>query len=289
MAAKKKAAARAGAAKAEQRQKTKDEIFFRELAMVCNVTAALKAAGMVRQSRGIYERRSRDPEFRAQWDEAVGESYAMLELEMLARGRHGEDRPPPKTEAERRLRELTDKQAMNLLRMHKSQVKGRAASCAAADARREAARRAREKAGRDQPPARRHRVKAMRLSKFALLGDAERALCLSIAERVALLPVKERRRLLGGLSEEKLVEFVARWMIWARPGQLPPDGDWRTWLLLAGRGFGKTRAGAEWVSSWPRRRGFGSPSSGRPRTRCARVMVEGESGLLACARDDMRP
>src|SRR3546814_13702103 len=37
------------------------------------------------------------------------------------------------------------------------------------------------------------------------------------------------------------------WRFWARPEQQPPEGDWRTWLILAGRGFGKTRTGAEWV------------------------------------------
>ena len=50
------------------------------------------------------------------------------------------------------------------------------------------------------------------------------------------------------------------WPAWSRPAQRAPDGDWRYWLILAGRGFGKTRAGAEWVraqaaSCWgPRRR-----------------------------------
>ena len=37
------------------------------------------------------------------------------------------------------------------------------------------------------------------------------------------------------------------WRLWARADQLPPDGDWRSWLLLGGRGSGKTRCGAEWV------------------------------------------
>lgn len=40
-------------------------------------------------------------------------------------------------------------------------------------------------------------------------------------------------------------EFSWEW--WARPSQLPPAGNWSTWLILAGRGFGKTRTGAEWV------------------------------------------
>lgn len=38
------------------------------------------------------------------------------------------------------------------------------------------------------------------------------------------------------------------WLIQARDAQLPPSGDWRVWLILGGRGSGKTRAGAEWVS-----------------------------------------
>lgn len=69
------------------------------------------------------------------------------------------------------------------------------------------------------------------------------------------------------------------------PGQLPPSGDWRTWLITAGRGFGKTRAGAEWVLSLTRT---------HPAIRIAlvaatvdearRIMVEGPSGLLRLAR-----
>lgn len=103
----------------------KEKIFFHELAMVCNVTAALRAAGMLRQSRPVYERRKRDPEFRSAWDEAIGESYAMLELEMLERGRLGDKRPPPATKAEARLREIPTALGLQLLRLHRSQVKGR--------------------------------------------------------------------------------------------------------------------------------------------------------------------
>ena len=124
MTRKKRAAGKSGARAAEKRQREKEEIFFRELATVCNVAAALRKAHLFRQSREIYARRKRDLEFRSRWEEAIGESYAMLELEMLARSRHGEDRPPPKSEAEKKLRELSDRQAMTLLRMHKSQVKG---------------------------------------------------------------------------------------------------------------------------------------------------------------------
>ena len=77
----------------------------------------------------------------------------------------------------------------------------------------------------------------------------------------------------------------------ARPNQRPPDGDWRTWLVLAGRGFGKTRTGAEWVRDQvqhhgARRVAIVGPTSGDARD----VMVQGESGLLAvCDRYGFRP
>jgi phage terminase large subunit-like protein len=81
---------------------------------------------------------------------------------------------------------------------------------------------------------------------------------------------------------------------WAHGGQVAPAGDWRTWVLMAGRGFGKTRAGAEWVLAAVRGALSPSPSGeGLSDLRIAlvaatvdearRVMVEGPSGLLACA------
>ena len=88
------------------------------------------------------------------------------------------------------------------------------------------------------------------------------------------------------------------WRYWAREDkQLPPDGeDWRSWLILGGRGAGKTRAGAEWVRSralglWPET----GPRSERiaiigPTFDEARlVMIEGKSGLLGIHEDDERP
>ena len=49
------------------------------------------------------------------------------------------------------------------------------------------------------------------------------------------------------MTEDELVEFHFRWNFWARDEQKPPAGNWITWLLMGGRGSGKTRAGAEWV------------------------------------------
>lgn len=126
--AKRKAAAGKRPGKAQERgkwTKEKEAVFFHELAMVCNVSAALRACGMLSARFTVYQRRKEEPEFRAAWDEAIGESYALLELEMLERRREGDTRPPPATTAEARLREVSNSLAMRLLRHHQCKVKGK--------------------------------------------------------------------------------------------------------------------------------------------------------------------
>jgi phage terminase large subunit-like protein len=66
----------------------------------------------------------------------------------------------------------------------------------------------------------------------------------SLAQIVAALPEEERLKILEGTDPEAL---LWDWRFWARPEQIAPEGDWAIWLLLAGRGFGKTRTAAEWV------------------------------------------
>jgi phage terminase large subunit-like protein len=76
----------------------------------------------------------------------------------------------------------------------------------------------------------------------------------------------------------------------AHPGQEPPEGDWRTWLIMAGRGFGKTRAGAEWVRSVAETdRHARIALVGTSLAEARAVMVEGESGLLACCAPGHAP
>lgn len=80
------------------------------------------------------------------------------------------------------------------------------------------------------------------------------------------------------------------WEMWSRDPQLPPTGDWRVWLISAGRGFGKTRAGAEWVRNVARHDGAArialvGASLGEARS----VMVEGESGVLAASPGALAP
>lgn len=62
-----------------------------------------------------------------------------------------------------------------------------------------------------------------------------------------MLPEPERQAQLDALPDEVKAALRWHWPFWARPNQLAPDGDWQTWLALAGRGFGKTEAGAQWI------------------------------------------
>lgn len=69
----------------------------------------------------------------------------------------------------------------------------------------------------------------------------------SLASSLASLPEAERTAILASLTEAQAEELLHDWRFWARPNQIAPDGEWSTWLALAGRGFGKTEAGAQWV------------------------------------------
>lgn len=64
---------------------------------------------------------------------------------------------------------------------------------------------------------------------------------------LASLPEAERQAKIDALPDVVKAQLRWHWPFWARPNQLAPVGDWRTWLILAGRGFGKTEAGAQWI------------------------------------------
>ena len=67
-------------------------------------------------------------------------------------------------------------------------------------------------------------------------------------QAVALMPREERDSFIEGLSQEERNLFYGAWAYNARHEQLPPEfNDWSVWLILAGRGWGKTRTGAEWL------------------------------------------
>jgi phage terminase large subunit-like protein len=69
----------------------------------------------------------------------------------------------------------------------------------------------------------------------------------SLAERVAKLPPAERAAIAAELTQAGCAALEFDWSFWGRPEQIAPPGTWDNWLILAGRGFGKTRTGAEWV------------------------------------------
>jgi phage terminase large subunit-like protein len=108
---------------------------------------------------------------------------------------------------------------------------------------------------------------------------------------IASLPNRPWERALGNLSDDDSKTLAWDWFFrGARKSQKPPPGDWRIWLLLAGRGFGKTRTGAEFVRAriadgTARRVALVAPTAADARA----VMVEGESGLLSIGPPEQRP
>jgi phage terminase large subunit-like protein len=100
---------------------------------------------------------------------------------------------------------------------------------------------------------------------------------------------EKQMRLLSTLTQAERRAFEGDWPTWAHGGQMPPNEDWRTWVLLAGRGFGKTKAGAEWVAEFARAHPGAAIALVAATAEEARaVMIEGRSGLLAVARSEER-
>lgn len=104
------------------------------------------------------------------------------------------------------------------------------------------------------------------------------------------------REFLDSLNEGEVLALPYLFEFWAMDHQLPPEGDWRAWVIMGGRGAGKTRAGAEWVRAQVE---GSTPLDGGACRRLALigetvaqvrdVMVFGESGILACSPPDRRP
>jgi phage terminase large subunit-like protein len=116
----------------------------------------------------------------------------------------------------------------------------------------------------------------------------------SIAEKLARLPREERKAYVRSLPVDMALRALYSWRHWARPKQLIPKAAFYVWLVLAGRGFGKTRTGAEAVRGWveehpvgrrPLRIALVAETAGDARD----VMVEGESGILAISPPWLRP
>ena len=103
-----------------------------------------------------------------------------------------------------------------------------------------------------------------------------------------MLAPEQRASILAELTDQEAQALEYDWRFWARPDQLAPPGDWTFWAAIAGRGWGKTRTGAEWVRELKNTCGriaLVAPTAGDARD----VMIEGESGLLAISPPWDRP
>lgn len=116
------------------------------------------------------------------------------------------------------------------------------------------------------------------------------AVLLSSANAVA------QAEFLNSLGEGELLALPFLFEFWAHPHQLPPEGDWRTWVVMGGRGAGKTRAGAEWVRSMvegsrPRDKGRARRVAlvGETYDQVRDVMIFGDSGILRSSPPDRTP
>ncbi len=101
--------------------------------------------------------------------------------------------------------------------------------------------------------------------------------------------LEEARAEVDTLSDAAAYDMLYSWPKWARDEQMPPPGDWTTWLLMGGRGSGKTRAGSEWVRQLARERVSPIALVGETMSEAVEIMVRGESGILAVHPDEDRP
>jgi len=100
----------------------------------------------------------------------------------------------------------------------------------------------------------------------------------------------QKLEFIANLTNAEAEEMLFSWEFWARDNQLPPEGEWDGWLILAGRGFGKTRTGAEWIKNMVATGNYPRVSLvGRTTSDVRGVMVDGESGLLSCYSRKDRP
>ncbi len=98
-----------------------------------------------------------------------------------------------------------------------------------------------------------------------------------------------RAEFLASLSNDDARRMAFDWRVWARGKQLPPPGDWRVWVLRAGRGFGKTRTGAAWTDERamqePRWIAYVAKTPADARD----YMIEGPGGVLRNTDPHQRP
>ena len=106
-----------------------------------------------------------------------------------------------------------------------------------------------------------------------------------MALRLARMSEEELRAFLIGCGPDGILLLDSQFEMWAQTGQLPPKQEgWTTWLMMAGRGFGKTRAGAEWIHALAMTGKRRIALVGATIDEARSIMVEGVSGLLSVAK-----
>ena len=108
----------------------------------------------------------------------------------------------------------------------------------------------------------------------------------SLAERLAAAGRQQRRWLLNTIPVGLL---IWTWRVWARAEQVEPPGDWNIWMIKAGRGWGKTRTGAEWVRERAKDPSERIALVGRTAADVRDTMVEGSSGIMRIFPENERP
>lgn len=110
-----------------------------------------------------------------------------------------------------------------------------------------------------------------------------------IVEHLLTLPADERERKIKWLGQGDADSLYEGWREWAHDGQKPPEVDWRVWVVMAGRGFGKTFAGANWIADAMKADGAMRVALVAATIDEARaVMVDGRSGLIAAAGAELK-
>ncbi len=105
----------------------------------------------------------------------------------------------------------------------------------------------------------------------------------ALIDELRALPLAQREAALEIFTPEEQRALYYDWNFWARPNQLEPSGEWEIWLVLSGRGFGKTRMGAEWIKAQVYDGARYIHLVGETAGDVRDVMIEGESGILATA------
>jgi phage terminase large subunit-like protein len=106
-----------------------------------------------------------------------------------------------------------------------------------------------------------------------------------LISRLKTAPRDQAEQFINGLDTKQLAALRYDWSVWARPEQLPPPNEpaWAVWLIKTGRGWGKTRTGAETVRQWASTPGTRIALGGKEPDDYRGTMVEGEAGILATA------